>query len=300
MMLLGAVLVTASNSVVASLVVCKPVLLQGRYLVQWFLGIGGLLVRSKVLDMEFHPFGPRGVRHLLVIRGFVYYAFIWLWVLTLHMVPVGDAVAVVKFEVFVTGLASYFVCGEKLTTRWFLCCCVSIVGVMLIARPPMIFGGTDDSTALGRLLNVLTPLVGGILPVFIKLAKGAYFLEVTSACDFVCAVVMSPLVVYFTGTWRLLLDVSMIGSFCTVAFLGLSALSCITLAYQRGNAGSVALVGYLEVPMAYAMQVIAFGKKIEPLAALGAFVVVAASMTTTWDKRRALEQEELVPPPSPQ
>merc|ERR1712217_709488 len=101
---------------------------------------------------------------------------------------------------FITGIGSSILFGEKLTARWWCCGLISVVGIILVTRPPFLFGGDDkDVSYTGLILNMLAPLVAGSLPLFVKLAPGAHFLEVQHVTDFVSGLVFSPILLFSFG-----------------------------------------------------------------------------------------------------
>jgi len=299
LMLLGSALCVIVNSLVGHISISLPALIQGRYFVQWLIGFVGLLLRSRLRNVDFRPFGPPGQRIWLILRACLYYTFIWLWWTTLTLVPVGDAVAVVKSEVFVTGIMSSILFRERLTYRWWLCCCASIVGVIMVVRPPALFGGDDSANSYGRVLNILTPLVAGIMPCLIKLSPDAHFLEVQHTCDFFCALVFSPpMMLLVSESYGSLFQARTLSAIVGIAILGMAALCSFTLAYQQGQAGRIALIGYSEVPISYLTQVFVFGTTLELVPLAGAVLIVLSAAMSSMERQTGNRVPPL-PPPSP-
>jgi len=297
LMLLGSGICVVVNSLVGHISISLVALIQGRYFLQWLFGFVGLLWRSKSQNIGFRPFGPPGQRMWLVLRAFLYYTFIWLWWTTLTLVPVGDAVAIVKSEVFVCGIMSSALFGERLTCRWWICCCTSIVGVILVARPPALFGGDDSASLYGRVLNLMTPLVAGIMPCLIKLAPDAHFLEVQHICDFFCAFVFSPPTMLLASeAYSSLLQEHTLAAIVGISILGLAALCSFTLAYQQGEAGRIALVGYSEVPISYFVQVVIFGTTLELMPLAGALLIVLSAAISSTERQKGNKLPPLAPP----
>lgn len=287
LMLQGSAVCVVVNSFVGHVNVSLVALVQGRYFIQWLIGFAGLLLRSKMQNVDFHPFGPPGQRLWLILRAFVYYAFIWLWWTTLTLVPVGDAVAIVKFEVFVCGIMSSMLFGERLSGRWWLCCCASIMGVIMVVRPPAIFGGDDSASLYGRCMNLLTPLVAGIMPCLIKLAPDAHFLEVQHACDFFCGLIFAPPTMMLASeAYGSLLQPRTSVAIVVVSILGMVALCSFTLAYQKGEAGRISLIGYSEVPISYIVQVFVFGTTLEIVPVAGALLIVLSAAVSSMERQK--------------
>merc|ERR1712048_1176290 len=89
-MVLGAITCTVTNSLVGYVDVPLLELLQGRYIAQWLLSLGALVLRRILTKQPIEAFGPAGVRHWLLLYAALYYGFVWLWWGTLRLVPVGD------------------------------------------------------------------------------------------------------------------------------------------------------------------------------------------------------------------
>jgi len=253
-------------------------LIAGRYGVQWILCIVMVTVRSIVAKKPFRPFGPPEVAVWLFGRGLVYFGFIWLWVATLRLVPVGDAVVVVQLQCFVTGIGANLLFGEKLTVRYWCCGSVALLGVVLVTRPPFLFGENETTSTLGMLCNLCAPLFSGSLPLFIKFSEGAHFMEIQHVTDFVCGVVCSPLLLLCYGDAREFDSPLVEREILLIAFLGITGLCLNTLAYQHGEASRMILVGSVEVPIAYAVQVLFYGLRPSPLALCGGALIVGSAI----------------------
>merc|ERR1712032_173144 len=74
----------------------------------------------------------------------------------------------------------------------------------------------------------------------------------------------------------------------SIALLSITALCLFTASYQGGSAGRLAILGYMEVPASYIVQVYAFGGELDPVAALGALVIVGASLVVASERARGL------------
>lgn len=280
LMVLGALVMVGANTNVQLWPIGLLELIAGRYALQWAMCVLALFLRSTFTKQPLCLFGPRESRHWLLLRGVVYYAFIWLWWATLRLVPVGNAVTVVKFECFVTGIGSHFLFGERLTLRWWACGITALFGVDLVTQPPFLFGGnsTASSSSLGIFLNMLTPLFSGSLALFIKLAPGANFMEVQHATDFVSGVLCSPVLLLFFGKPSELLLPHVQEGIVSVALLGITALCLFTASYQGGSAGRLSLLSYVEVPASYLVQVFVFGGSMDLKALCGTVLIIGAAV----------------------
>lgn len=191
----------------------------------------------------------------------------------------------IKIETFITGFAGWWVFAEKLSARWLVCCVASLVGVVLVIRPPALFeGGAPDtatdatSEAIGRCLNVLAALAGSIISISVKLAPDAHFLEVQHVADLALGLVLGPVLLIATGSPSELASMDVAVAACVSAFFGCAALCMFTLSFQKGAAGRVAVLNYVEVPIAYAAQVFLFGEALQWTAIVGSGLIIASSL----------------------
>ncbi|EKM74704.1 hypothetical protein AGABI1DRAFT_132961 [Agaricus bisporus var. burnettii JB137-S8] len=91
------------------------------------------------------PFlGPKGVRLLLVFRGFTgFFGLIGIYY-SLQYLSLSDATVLTFLAPLCTAAAGALCLGEKFARREAFAGILSLVGVLLIARPPFLFGGSND------------------------------------------------------------------------------------------------------------------------------------------------------------
>lgn len=173
-------------------------------------------------------------------------------------------------------------------------CCGFFFGVVLVVRPPFLFGGIPansdvgaGSVSLGTCLNILAAAFGALTNVLVKFAPEAHFLEVQHCTDFMCGVVLCPPLLLAFGTPSVLANLAVQESILIVAAFGVGGLCLVILGYQLGNPGRIAVVSYLEVPCAYVAQVVLFGNAVEWPAILGSFLIVAAAFAVVTEKDEA-------------
>ncbi|XP_006457167.1 hypothetical protein AGABI2DRAFT_154525 [Agaricus bisporus var. bisporus H97] len=92
------------------------------------------------------PFlGPKGVRLLLVFRGFTgFFGLIGIYY-SLQYLSLSDATVLTFLAPLCTAAAGALCLGEKFARREAFAGILSLVGVLLIARPPFLFGGSNDN-----------------------------------------------------------------------------------------------------------------------------------------------------------
>lgn len=117
------------------------------------MGITGLCCwATLLLQRDPHPFlGPPGIRHLLCLRGFAGFSGLLCAYQALRGLSVSDAVTIGFLTPSVTALVGWLILGESFSIRECVSGVVSLCGVILISRPPFLFGhshGADDTPSI--------------------------------------------------------------------------------------------------------------------------------------------------------
>jgi len=91
------------------------------------------------------PFtGPKGVRLLLVCRGFFGFFGLFGIYFSLQFLSLSDATVITFLAPLLTAFSGAFFLGEKFSRREVFAGFFSLVGVVLIARPPFLFGSGGE------------------------------------------------------------------------------------------------------------------------------------------------------------
>ncbi|SPO25167.1 uncharacterized protein UTRI_02726_B [Ustilago trichophora] len=121
-----------------------------RMSITW-VGCVGFMLASGVEN----PFlGPKEVRKLLALRGFVGFFGLFGLYYSLQFLSLADATVITFLGPLATGLLGYLVLGEPFTLRETFGGIISLSGVVLIARPAFIFGRKTADSDLDQSLTV--------------------------------------------------------------------------------------------------------------------------------------------------
>lgn len=121
-----------------------------RMSITW-VGCVGFMLASGVEN----PFlGPKEVRKLLALRGFVGFFGLFGLYYSLQFLSLADATVITFLGPLATGLLGFLVLGEPFTAREALGGIISLSGVVLIARPAFIFGRKAADSDLDHPLTV--------------------------------------------------------------------------------------------------------------------------------------------------
>ncbi|KAH7904078.1 hypothetical protein BJ138DRAFT_1167165 [Hygrophoropsis aurantiaca] len=251
------------------------------------------------------PFlGPKGVRLLLVSRGLCGFFGLFGMYYSLKYLSLADATVLTFLNPLTTALAGYLILKEAYSKREAAAAVCSLLGVILIARPPFLFGvnahGNDsvvNATPMERLRAVGVALVGvcvGTLAVISlrAIGKRAHPLHSMTFFSLWCVIVSS--------TAMIVLEVPVVyprkwswgGMLLFIGFCGFLAQTMITTALQRETAARSAMGAYLQVIFAGLLEYAFFGTVPSLLSLVGAGIIVVAAVwvVVTLEEGRGLLQ----------
>ncbi|KDR72932.1 hypothetical protein GALMADRAFT_252285 [Galerina marginata CBS 339.88] len=237
--------------------------------------------------------GPKGVRLLLVSRGTGGFFGLFGIYFSLKYLSLSDAIVLTFLSPTSTAIAGSILLGETFTVRQALAGMFSLAGVILIARPAVIFGGaysspeggvpTDRVSPADRLLAVGVALIGvlGATMAYTSIravGKRAHAMHSMVFLSMIC-VAVSSLGMFVTNTaivvprqldWLALL--LMIGVF---GFLGQLLL---TMGLQRETAGRASMGIYIQVVFAIILEYIFFHTVPQFLSIIGMFMIIISAV----------------------
>ena len=129
------------------------------------------------------------------------------------------------------------------------------------------------------------------------MSPDAHFLEVQHICNLCCALVLSPpMMLLASESHGSSFQSRTLSAIVGIAIIGMAALCSFTLAYQQGQTGRIALIGYSEVPISYIMQVFVFGTTLKLVPLAGAVLIVLSAAMSTMEKQTGNRVPPLAPP----
>lgn len=256
--------------------------------------VGVLLPAIPILLYTNEPLFPKGKRVVLLLRSFTgtaalmmsFYAF-------RHMALADASVIVFSMPVFTAIFARLFLketCGLWNVVSVLL----TLIGVVMITRPPLVFGETmpmiDDesnhSDLWGAVAAFSSTLFGANAYVLLRALKGIHF-SVTMTnfgsfalcqCLFITWLI-GALCMPRCGTDRLLI--------VALALFSFSGQILLTLALQMENAGPVAIARSSDIVFAFFWQILFF-QEVPNRYSIGGAILVMSSVLLTAVRRWAL------------
>ncbi|KAJ8612692.1 hypothetical protein CTAYLR_008953 [Chrysophaeum taylorii] len=262
-----------------------------------------LLKTRRIGRLDERMFGPRDVRHLVVLRGVVgSAAFVVLYV-ALHMIGVGEHTAILFTNpIWITLLSP--VLGEKLTVA----SCVSIlcgaVGALLVSQP---FNDrhntkTHDVGALLALLGAF--LVAATMVVVRVVGPRAPALCLAMSFHLFSAAIGSNALAFGIQQPTLVADFRNAFLVVLVSFTSFVGQPLLNHSFQHLPAMRAASLNYLQLLWAFGLGIIFNRERPEIPQFVGAALItsggLAAASTRRTSSRDDEEEEDTPAPPSPQ
>ncbi|KAM9837937.1 solute carrier family 35 member G1 [Aulostomus maculatus] len=228
--------------------------------------------------------GPRDKRIYLVLRGFIGSNAMILLFYAVQQMPLADATVIMFSNPVFTSLLAWVFLKERCTIWDCVFTVFTLTGVILIARPPFLFGG-DTRGIEGNYTN------------HIKGTIAAFAGAIAAAFTFVVLRKMGKSVHYYLSVWyyavigfiECIITVSVLGEwkipFCgrdrwmlmLIAVLGIAGQTFLTKALQIEKAGPVALMRTVDVVLAFIFQFIFLNRAPTWWSLGGALCVVAST-----------------------
>lgn len=207
--------------------------------------------------------GPRDKRIYLVLRGFIGSNAMILLYYAVQQMPLADATVIMFSNPVFTSILAWIFLKERCTIWDCVFTVFTITGVILIARPPFLFGEHQrgiESNYANHIKGTIAAFAGAIgaaltFVVLRKMGKSVhYYLSVWyyAVIGFIeCVITVSVL-----GEWKI--------PFCgrdrwllvLIAVLGIAGQTFLTKALQIEKAGPVALMRTIDVVLAFIFQFI--------------------------------------------
>ncbi|XP_030373585.1 solute carrier family 35 member G1 [Scaptodrosophila lebanonensis] len=260
-----------------------------------FRFVGVLLPAIPILIYTKQPVFPEGKRVILLLRCFMGTTGLMLSFYAFRHMPLADAsVIIFSTPVFVAIFARAFL-KEPCTLFNIVTINMTLLGVVLITRPPLVFG--DDNTPLlesekytdktydiwGPVAAISSTLFGANVYILLRALKGLHFSVIMTnfgavALVYTLIVCGSIGAVCWPSCGRDRWLVVVLGIF---SFLGQILL---TLSLQVEQAGPVAIARCADIVFAFVWQILFFGETPTAYSLFGALMVVSSVILTAMKK----------------
>lgn len=249
--------------------------------------LGVLLPAIPIVIYRQEKVFPKGKRIMLLLRSFTGTAALMLSFYAFRHMPLADASVIVFSVPVFTGIFARMFLKEPCGLFNVFSVILTLIGVVFITRPPVLFGSTVDSLGdndqrpemWGAVAAFSATLFGANAYVLLRALKGIHFSVIMT--NFGCfALVQCVLVTVLIGALCLPacgIDRYLIVALALFSFLGQILL---TLALQMEQAGPVAIARSSDIVFAFIWQVLFFNEIPNKFSIGGAILVMSSVLLT--------------------
>lgn len=213
---------------------------------------------------------------MLLLRSFAGATSLSLIFYAVRHMPLADAsVIIFSVPVVVAVFARIFLkepCGLFHYFTLFL----TMIGVLMITRPPFLFGqSTKHNNFLGPLAALLSTIFGAMVFILLRLLKNLHF-SVIMMCFGAYTILQTSTMAWATGKlcWPKCGSERILA--ITLGIFSFSGQMLLTIAAQLEEAGLVAIARTVDVVFAFLWQIIFFGEIPNIFSILGALLVTTS------------------------
>lgn len=255
-----------------------------------------------------YPFlGPKEVRLLLASRGVTGFFAVFGIYYALQYLPLGDVTVLTFVGPIFTGIAGRLFLGETYSKREAFASVFSLLGVILIARPPFLFesardpdfeGPAVDASARDRLRATLVLVMGVLIYTFAMIAiraigTRAHAMHSMAYFSLWCAIVSmiglfisgEPIVYPTPWEWNVLL--------LLIGVLSFTAQMCLTMGLQRETAARGTIGVYVQVIFADVLEVLFFKTVPSFLSFLGTGIIMTCAVYIVLTKQKQHQEPKV-------
>jgi len=201
--------------------------------------------------------------------------------------PLGDSTTILFSSPVLVITLSVFLLDERCGVFRFVAACSLVLGVVLIAKPPLIFGHDkeDEYDVLGYSLVLLATTMSAVGIVLTKLLANKvekpvilFYLGLAAAICGTVGLVTLDKPRLAVPVWEWILTI-------LIGILGLVQQYCLVWAVQLESPARVTVVRSLQIILAYAVQVVMFDQVPLLTDLIGAILVLATVIAITFEKQ---------------
>ncbi|KIJ97898.1 hypothetical protein K443DRAFT_681172 [Laccaria amethystina LaAM-08-1] len=248
--------------------------------------------------------GPKGVRLLLILRGFCGFFGLFGIYYSLQYLSLSDATVLTFVAPLCTTVAGALLLGENFTHRQALAGVFSLSGVVLIARPAAIFGvypnagaGPEKGTSAQRLVAVCMAMVGvlgatGAYTSIRAIGKRAHPLHSMTFFSTQCVVASSVAMLVTKTNFVIPTRLDWIALFAMIGLFGFFAQTLLTMGLQRETAGRGTMAIYTQIVFASVLEQIFFHTTPSMFSVIGTVMILTSALYVALTKERGKTEKQ--------
>jgi len=247
--------------------------------------------------------GPKEVRPLLIFRGVSGFVGLFGVYYSLQYLSLSDATVLTFLSPLCTAIAGALFLNENFRRSQALAGVVSLVGVVLIARPPFLFGGlggkisdgvtlTSNGTPTERMIAVGVALFGilgatGTYTSIRAIGKRAHALHIMSYFSLLCVIVASIAMVVTRTPFVIPSRLDWFSLLILIGIFGFIAQVLLTMGLQRETAGRATMAVYTQIVFATIFQRIFFNTTPPWLSIIGTILILSSALYVALMKEKS-------------
>lgn len=226
------------------------------------------------------------VRSLLALRSLFGYGGIAFAFLSVEKLPIGDATVLVMLSPLFASLCSWAVLREPFRLGEMVAAAIALAGVVLVARPPFIFGAENDAApapadGAGVVYALLASVCAGIAYTCVRMLGTTAKTPWANVClaQALGQILLSPPSLVLSGQrLRVDLPLSIFGIMFIAGFIGAWSQIAMTVGMQREKSALATGMRMSDVVAGFTWQAIFTNEKVTGLSIAGAFLVVISTI----------------------
>ncbi|MEY3004090.1 MAG: hypothetical protein RLZZ491_1266 [Pseudomonadota bacterium] len=247
----------------------------------FLFGMGGAVLFALWARGSGHRwFGPVLMLRAVMIRNLAEVFATVSFVIALSLIPLSTLSAVIQANPLLVTLGAALFLGEKVGWRRWLAIGIGLAGVLLILRP-----GADSFDP--NILYAVAAAIGlSLRDLSTRRVPKTVATPLLASYSFATLALAGGGVLLVSGGW--VWPTLMIGLSIPAAILsGMVAYFAITAAMRVGEIAAVTPFRYTRLVFAFAIAVVVFDERIEPMTLLGVAIVIATGLYSLWRERQA-------------
>lgn len=223
------------------------------------------------------------VKLMLFLRSFVGFGGIAFSFLAVELIPMGDATVLIMLSPLITAILSYFILGEPWRLPELVATLVSLTGVVMVAKPPSIFGGNVTETGSfykGVGYGLVSAVSAAFAYLFVRILGTTAKMPWSNVCfsQSIAQMVLSIPCLYIFGQ-HIQLDIGAFkfGMLILGGTIGAWSQILMTMGMQREKSAAATGMRMSDVAFGYLWQVL-FTADALSLLSLGGAALVASSI----------------------
>jgi len=198
----------------------------------------------------------------------------------LPLAPLSEATVVQMSTPVMTGILALAFLNERYDRTLLLTTIFSLMGILMITKPPFLFGATEDDSqypykTFGLIILLVSSLFNSFGQILIKklgAVSNAYTTSFYVGIGFCFSSSLGQIMQGVTSPadWIPYLWILLIGASRYLTHL------LNNKSYALGNAGKISLISYAQVPVAYLIDLVIVGRELDFYSGLGSLSVFSS------------------------